>query len=710
MNRLKSNLNHIQAELLLSFIILVLLTAAAIGLPSIWLISDQLNHQAWTQVDQGSQAAYALYQARQSELDNLATLTAERPTLRRLLAQNNPAELSAYLQTLQAGAQLDLVQVCGPDGQRLGQAGAPINEALCSAEPRPGFQILTTAGDIRPEVWLLAAQPLTLDTAPGGQVIVGLHLNHAFAAQMRAQTGLEHTLLVHNRPTASSLPAEMAAQIPPHLANPPAGLPLPADLPAEAAARRGAFNLSDQSYYTLRLLPAGSTQPDLTAEMALPVADISAARQRLAWILIGGIAVVTALGSLLGLILTRRIRRPLAALTQAATRLSQGDLHSPVSVNTHIHEIARVADALEAARLDLQATLNDLQREKAWSSHLLEAIVEGIVTLDAPGRIAFFSQGAERITGWSREQVIGRPADEIFRLVDSDLPFSQLLPTLTRRAKLTMNLANKRQATLSLTGASLAPEGHPAQTALVFRDVSEEEVMHRLVGQFLANIAHEFRTPLSALAASVELLLDQTPDLTQAELRELLNSLYLGVLGLQTLIDNLLESASIEAGRFHVSPRPTALADIISEVSRTLQPLLSRRGQTLRVNLPPDLPPVQADPRRTVQVLTNLLSNASKYSPDATEINLTALAEGNEVRLTIADQGPGIPPELRHDLFRRLMHDRGSSDDRLAQGGAGLGLSVVKAVVEAQNGQVGVDDRPGGGAIFWFTLPQNPAQ
>src|SRR6185503_3021097 len=156
-------------------------------------------------------------------------------------------------------------------------------------------------------------------------------------------------------------------------------------------------------------------------------------------------------------------------------------------------------------------TLNDLRREKAWSSNLLESIVEGIVTLDLHGRITFFSQGAERITGWLRDDVIGRSCDEIFRPVDTSERFSQLMPSRDGRTKVTLALADGHQATLAITGAKLSPEGSPVQVALVFRDVSDEELMHRLVGHFLSNIAHEFRTPLSALAASVELLLDQAP-------------------------------------------------------------------------------------------------------------------------------------------------------------------------------------------------------
>jgi signal transduction histidine kinase len=205
------------------------------------------------------------------------------------------------------------------------------------------------------------------------------------------------------------------------------------------------------------------------------------------------------------------------------------------------------------------------------------------------------------------------------------------------------------------------------------------------------------------VAASAELLLDQSPDLTAAELQELLASLHLGILGLQTLVDNLLESSSIETGHFRAYARPSSLGEIIVEAIRTMQPLLDRRRQHLTVELPAAIPVVQADPRRTVQVLVNLLSNAAKYSPDEAEIEIGATVPGNRVRVTVADQGPGIPAEERNVLFRRFAHPSTGND--YAKIGAGLGLSVVKAVVEAQGGQVGIEDRPGGGAVFWFTLP-----
>jgi signal transduction histidine kinase len=119
--------------------------------------------------------------------------------------------------------------------------------------------------------------------------------------------------------------------------------------------------------------------------------------------------------------------------------------------------------------------------------------------------------------------------------------------------------------------------------------------------------------------------------------------------------------------------------------------------------LPVAIPVVRADPRRTAQVLVNLLSNASKYGPDEAEIRIGATVREGWVRVTVADRGPGILPEQRNGLFRRFVQRKTGHDK--AQYGAGLGLSVVRAVIEAHLGQVGVSDRPGGGSIFWFTLP-----
>jgi len=262
-----------------------------------------------------------------------------------------------------------------------------------------------------------------------------------------------------------------------------------------------------------------------------------------------------------------------------------------------------------------------------------------------------------------------------------------------------------QERTLALTVSCLNCAGTPGPVrALVFRDATEEAAAQRLRAYFLANISHEFRTPLSALKASVELLLEEIENLSKAETIELVKSLHFSVTSLQTLIDNLLESVSIEAGRFRIRPRPTDLKLLIADTGNLLRPLLERRNQALVVRLPDGLPRANVDPMRLTQVLVNLISNASKYGPldKPIELDVAFEPEGG-LKFSVSDQGSGVAPEERANIFRRFVRLDDEKDK--AQYGVGLGLSVVKAIVEGHGGRVGLDGRSGGGSVFWFTLP-----
>ncbi|HET6445806.1 MAG TPA: ATP-binding protein [candidate division Zixibacteria bacterium] len=688
-------------QLVLSFVVLVLVTAIAVGLPAILLIRNQIHRQAWAQVDQGSRATQALYTGWESNVVHLATLTGHRPTLHTLLDQGNQAVLSRYLQTLRSDTELDLLLVCDNDHQMVAVAGASVTSDICAVEESAGFYIVP--GSTTPPVWLLAAYTIgsraASETGIQGKVVAGVALDDEFVIQLREQTGLEHTLYTDGQPVTSSLPAGTSDR---------------GSITSFSTAARPTsigdpltLQIDGQPYYATRVLidEVGPVHGfELEDEIALAVGDIATTERHLVWALSGSVITIALVGSVLGVFLARRIGRPLAQLADAATTFSEGSLEQPVTVQEGVYEVTQVAHALETARMDLRRTINELRQAQAWSEHLLEAIVEGIVILDKNNRITFFSSGAERITGWNKVMALGSSCDEVFKLAESDEPFSRHLPPVGKRHKITLRLDSGRQATLAITGARLTPPASSESgVALVLRDVSDTETMHRLVGEFLANITHEFRTPLSALAASAELLLDQASTLSRAELQELLKALHLSILSLQTLIDNLLESAKLEAGRFRVYPHPTDLGHVIAEATHIMQPLQTKYNKRLVLELPATIPSVHADSRRTVQVLVNLLSNAVKYSPDNTEITIRVTTVDNWTRIAVADRGPGVPEGFRPDLFRPFVHP--ASLDSLSRHGAGLGLSVAKAIIEAHGGAVGVEDRTGGGSVFWFTLP-----
>lgn len=677
-------------QMVLSFTLLVLLTAAAVGFPAILLIRNQVEHQAWAQVNQAIQATQALYAAVQSNVNDLAILTVQRPTLKQLLSQGDVALLSDYLQTLQTDTDLDLLKVCSSDQQPLARIGGSTIEGICDSVAGAGSYIFSSDG--QKQIWLLATDNVEVGATVLGRVVVGIELDDEFARQMQNQTGLEHTLLIDGQPVASSVAGGAVRWA--------EGTRRAIEGSMYGVGNAAKFELNNQPYYVSRLT---TLDPQFDDEVALNVEEVVASEQRLVGLLAGSIVVVALLGSVSGVFLARRVGRPLEKLAAAAEVFSTGNLESAVYVEAKVREVSQLAQALENARIDLQQSVAELRQAKAWTDNLLEAISEGIVTLDRHGNITFFSPGAERITGLSQEDVLNQHCDQVFQVVDTDERFSRNLPPPDRQIKSTVVLADGRTATLSLTGARLfPPESDETEIALVFRDVSEAEMVHHFMGEFLANITHEFRTPISALAASTELLLDQADDLEPGELRNLLNSLYMGIVGLQTLVDNLLESARLEAGRFRVFPRPIELGEIIADATHIMQPLLTRHGQQLVVELPATIPVVQADSRRITQVLVNLLSNANKYSPDDTEIAIQVTVDNEWAHIAVADRGPGISADFRPSLFRRFA--RPESGTGKSRYGAGLGLPVVKAVVEAHGGEVGVDDRPGGGSVFWFTL------
>jgi hypothetical protein len=155
---LRTEPHSLRAQMIVSFIGLVILTAAAAGLPAIWLIRGQLERQAWAQVEQGGRAAQALYTARQNEMASLATLTAQRPTLRNLLLQGERDPLLAYLGPLQASAALDLILICDSQNRLVVRVGETVADVPCTSETASGFQVLS-AGNAS-EIWLAATQSI----------------------------------------------------------------------------------------------------------------------------------------------------------------------------------------------------------------------------------------------------------------------------------------------------------------------------------------------------------------------------------------------------------------------------------------------------------------------------------------------------------------------------------------------------------------------
>ena len=688
---LKRRLQRLRSQLIATFLVGFLGIGIAIGVPVILLISQQSSSNAQLLLNQAVVASRAFLEGEKSDLQSLALLISQRPTLTQLLAEQDSAALEGYLDTLREGANVDVVLICTQGSESTAIAGNLAGSDLCRLDKQSGFISLSSSNDL----YLYATGDVSFEGKLPYKVVVGKSAP-SILADLQAETRLLYFLIREEQVIDSSEPSIEVSQVP------ASELLQSASQNPSRPLRQRTFRIDGHQY----ILSNMEIDPELELNLvsALNIDNQIAVQQNLIRTLLLGFVFIMLVASVLGVWLSQRISQPIVRLANAAAEFRQGNLDAPISIRSSLWEIDQLSNTLEDGRVALQHSLQQLQAEKAWIEHLLNSIVEGMVTLDNENRITFASAAISKITGAEPDQILGQRIDDIFLPLDGEVDFSNQLPAIGQQRRISVKLINGQERLLSISKSKLVPpEASSSNRALVIRDVSNEEYIHRLLGDFMANITHEFRTPLAALEASSELLLDNLHSLSKPEIEELLVSLNLGIINLQTLIDNLIEAASIEAGRFKVSLQPVLFDGILREAMGIIQPLAEKYSLTL-VSQPIERSfVVMADKRRTVQALVNLLSNAVKHSPEGGSIQIKTNVIDTKLRVEVIDEGSGVPLGQRSNLFRRFAH-LDTANERARQG-AGLGLSVVKEIVEAQQGEVGITELRDGGTSFWFTLP-----
>ena len=308
--------------------------------------------------------------------------------------------------------------------------------------------------------------------------------------------------------------------------------------------------------------------------------------------------------------------------------------------------------------------------------------------------------------GVESSAVVGRFCGDVLRPcgVDGQRPCETACPILAAReagksqATEVLETSSGARRTVVITSAGLV-DGLQVQ---VMRDETELEAVRRARDSILANISHEFRTPLAAQQASIELLRDGLADMPREKLEELVDSLQRGTLRLTRLIDNLLESVRIESGQLGIRRQPVEVAQVVEDAQELVAGLLAQRHQLLRVEIPAGLPQVQGDAQRLAQVVTNLLANANKFGPEGSEIAIGAAVGADTVSLWVEDEGPGVPDMDGGSIFERFYR---SADQEPEPRGLGLGLWIAKSIVDRHGGRIGVERTAAGRTRFTVTLP-----
>jgi len=598
--------------------------------------------QARARVRAGAAAAVESARAAGDGLASAARVLAERPMLARLLEEGDGAALQGYLARYAAASGLD---GCGVlrGAAVLAQSGSlPPPGAFPAAD---GWTVASDAGGPA----LLAAR--SMPARDGVRAVAVRRMDARFAAALARSVGLSIRVI-------------------------DAG-----ELPIPEGRSSGAYFAA----WPLRV--EGKVAVLLEAE--LPRAEIEGPLRARVRALALWAAVLAAGAIAAGLVLGRRVARPLEGLTLSADRIGRGDLVTPVP-RSGGREVGTLAETMDEMRARLMAHTAELRRRGEEVEAVLGGIVEGVFTVDADRRIRYLTPQAAAMLGTSPEEAVGRFCGDVLRPVEEPAgrPCERDCPILqarfrgsVRRVEHLTTAGGRR--TVVVTSASPGEEGRQVQ---LVRDETETEAVRRLRDGVLANLSHEFKTPLSAQLASLELLRERLGREVPEDADELLFALERGTLRLTRLVDNLLESVRLEAGVAAIRRSPVLLDEVVEDAVESTTPLLRQRGQSIEVELPWPLPPLLGDATRLTQVFVNLLANANKYAPEGSTIRVGGSVRDGHALVWVEDDGPGLPPQATRNLFERFVRGRSPAGDEPEAGGMGLGLWIARSIVERHGG------------------------
>jgi signal transduction histidine kinase/HAMP domain-containing protein len=671
---------------------LLILAVAGVAVGAASLLRQLADDQAFARVEQAGVAAQNALRLAGHDAATSAQLLAERPTLRQLIVTGESEALDVFIRQFQITSNLDGVAVLVNE-QVAASSGLTVDwAAMWREHAQDGSYFAHTTAD----GGMLLGAHAAVQEVPGAHTLVMVLLDDNFAGQLSGDIGLAVAFV----PAAAAQGPDPLNQARGRALSSGEAVTLP--IAEDGAAR----------YVAVVPFGAPGAAPAGLVEAALPADVISEPVRQLTrgLLLLALLLGVVAAG--INLALGRRLGRPLHSLTTAAARIGYGDLSTPVPAAPGA-EAGTLAATLDEMRRRLLTLTADLRRQQAEAGAIVNGIVEGVFAVDGARRIQFINRQAAAMLGIAPADAIGRFCGDVLNPVgprggrpcDEDCPIVHARFQAATRATEHLRLAGGQQRTVVITSAPPSGEARndgQLRQVQVMRDETELETSRRLRDTVLANISHEFRTPLTAQLASIELLLDQLPDLSREQVAELIVSLQQGALRLTHLIDNLLESVRIEAGQQSIRRQAVALDEVIENALELTQPLIAMRGQSVTLDLPYPCPPVCGDGPRLAQVFVNLLANANKFAPAGSGISVGGAVEAGSVSVWVEDQGPGLAQWPPDGLFARFDRLAGREPDA---GGVGLGLSIVKSIVERHGGQVAAKSSQHGTRVT-VTLPQ----
>lgn len=430
--------------------------------------------------------------------------------------------------------------------------------------------------------------------------------------------------------------------------------------------------------------------------VALSLEQIHAEIAQVIRIIVVSILIATILAIVLATLVADYIARPIYSLTDQIKNFSFNNPKERL-VPPGEDEVGQFAIAFNDLVEQLRSQYTALEIERSKLEAVLERLSDGVLIIDEQGLVQLINPVAQRMFGITEEQALYQSIVKIRR-------HHQLIE-LWKQVKesgeiqfMPVEIPTKR---LYVQGEAL-PLGDtlPGSTLMVFQDITHVRHLETVRRDFISNISHELRTPLASLKALTETLQESALDDPPAA-RRFLTRIETEVDALSLMVQELVELSRIESGKVPLQLKSVLPEELLSEATERLRLQAERSGLRLYLNIPPNLPPVLADPPRMEQVIVNLLHNAIKFTPSGGEISLSAQLLDDIVIFSVEDTGVGITPEDLPRIFERFF----KADRARSGGGTGLGLAISRHLVEAHSGKIWAESQEGKGSTFYFSLP-----
>ncbi|QAT89001.1 sensory box histidine kinase [Corallococcus coralloides] len=426
------------------------------------------------------------------------------------------------------------------------------------------------------------------------------------------------------------------------------------------------------------------------------------------------LAVVAALGFGLSFTtsLVQRALRPVSVLSQAVRRLGQGDVEARAVVEgrDEISGLARdfntMAERLAQYR---KSSLGELLQAQAVSQAAIDSLPDPVLVLGAEGGLLNVNAAAEDVLHLRLDEggdALGRVEPEVRAVLER----VRAHVVGGRGAYQPRGYEEAVRVEASPEGVRwLLPRGSPVHgemgdvvgATLILQDVTRLRRFDELKNDLVATVAHEFRTPLTSLRMAIHLVAEGVVGQVTEKQADLLFAAREDCERLQGIVDDLLDLSRIQSGRLQLDVREVGTEELVEQALAAQRTLAEDRGVRLSQSLSPDVETVRVDPDRMQLVLGNLVGNGVKHTPHGGEVSVRVSREGPHVRFEVKDTGEGIPAQEQARIFEKFYRAPGAP-----AGGAGLGLSIARDIVQAHGGELGVVSTPGQGSTFWFTLPQ----